>query len=590
MYRVIIFLVFFVSSLLAEALYIRVGAVKYEENVFLMVDRINDLGYSAQVTQAGEYHRIYAGPFESSDQAAKALKKLKKQTPDAYTVRYDTAKKRFVAVKSSKPATPSPTKTSKPPAPTARQTVKPVQPQAKSNVVVLTPGQGTYTIAHTVKKKTKPKPVKKAAPKPAAQMVAVPAVDIKKERARADELFNEGKFGEAYDIYKGIYLHAPGDKLLHFNMGRSAYETGRYTMALAAFERVEMIDPFNLRNQLEMGRTYYRIGMLEDSRLRFDRVLAQPALPDNVRTNIELFMSRIDDRLKRSFFFARIRSNILYDTNVNYGSIQGTYTLPDFGQFASSEPLSDFAYENTVDLTHLYDFGMKNGFALRNKFTFYSLEYDTMEEYDITYLSYNPALIYKGLNTNYELNFMLDRMQIHHVDYMNSYGVMPSLYHAFNPTSKLLAHAKYAYKEHIAPFSSDLDADYYELSLGYQHLMNDAYLTLKATGEAQRRHQGDRVDIDYDRYRLNVDYTAQLAPSYVGIVGLEGFTRDYLEYNSLFHSTREDNGYRALLEFNKQLYKNLFLESSLQYERVWSNQSIYSYDKSVVKTGINLGF
>ena len=140
---------------------------------------------------------------------------------------------------------------------------------------------------------------------------------LQSQKEEAISLYKKNKYNEAYQLFSKLYLSALSDVKINFLLGRSAFETGRYEIALAAYERVEMLDPTNIRNQLEMARTQYQSGMLEDARIGFTEVLSNPNIPENVRTNIELFVSKIDNKLQKSFFFGTVSLIGVYDSNIS---------------------------------------------------------------------------------------------------------------------------------------------------------------------------------------------------------------------------------------------------------------------------------
>lgn len=414
---------------------------------------------------------------------------------------------------------------------------------------------------------------------------------LQSQKSEAMKLFKQGQYEPAYQLFSKLYLSVLSDVNVNFFLGRSAYETGRYEIALAAFERVDTLEPTNVRNKLEIARTQYQLKMFEDARLGFEEILSNPSLPDTVRTNIELFVSRIDNQLQKSFFFATAKLGVTYDSNVNYGAFDKTYSLPDYGKFLSNRPSDDFALDIDLALVHIYDIGQKNAFSLRNKLSLFNRTYNTLEEYDITYLSYNPALVYQDLNNIYELNLMIDHMWLHQESYLNSYSVMPNFVHKWDATTRLIAHFKYNIKDFIRPIDEFRGADNYELALAYQKLWSSSYMTLRLSGERERKLQDSaRVDVDFDRYRLNFDYTNQFISTYTAKFDAELKQRTYMDYSNLFQNTREDSGYKAGLTLTKKFTPSFYVDVKALYERTWSNQSVYAYEKSTYNLMLNKSF
>ncbi|MDY0117661.1 MAG: hypothetical protein RBR59_08800, partial [Sulfurimonadaceae bacterium] len=219
-----------------------------------------------------------------------------------------------------------------------------------------------------------------------------PESSVDAEYKKAAEFYKAENYQASYEILSKIYLSRLSDANLNFYLGRSAFEIGNYEIALAAFERVEMIDPSNLANTLHMARTYFMLKMYEDSEIAFKEILQNPNLPENLKTNVELYLSSVTKVQQKSFTYASINLDWIYDSNVNYGSINDTYTI-NVGTFPSIPEKSDSALQVYADVVNIYDIGQKNSFAIKNRATFLIKDYQQLNDYDIKYLGYTPSIL-----------------------------------------------------------------------------------------------------------------------------------------------------------------------------------------------------
>lgn len=153
------------------------------------------------------------------------------------------------------------------------------------------------------------------------------ALDLEQTYSQALDAYNAKDFKSSYALFSKLYMTNLSDADLSFKLGVSAFETGQYEMALAAFERVEMLDATNLRNKLEKARTFFMLKMYEDAELTFKEVLNNPMIPQNVRKNIEIYLSRVIKEQKKSFTYATLNLNTLYDSNVNSAPMDDTYNM-----------------------------------------------------------------------------------------------------------------------------------------------------------------------------------------------------------------------------------------------------------------------
>ena len=117
--------------------------------------------------------------------------------------------------------------------------------------------------------------------------------DVQTTYDKGLESYKLKDFQSSFELFNSIYFKKLDDINFNFYFGRSAYETGNYEKALAAFERVEIYDGTNIRNKLEMARTYFMLKMYEDSENSYLEVLANPNIPENIRTDIELSLSKV---------------------------------------------------------------------------------------------------------------------------------------------------------------------------------------------------------------------------------------------------------------------------------------------------------
>ncbi len=417
-------------------------------------------------------------------------------------------------------------------------------------------------------------------------------VDINKEYELALKEYKSKNFSSSYERLSKLYLTNLSDAKLNFYLGRSAYEIGHYEVALAAFERVEMLNPTNLRNRLEMARTYYMLKMYEDSENAFKEVLENPNIPKNVRTNIELYLSKVTKVQEKSFTYATVNVDWIFDSNVNYGSLENDYNINVGGLLrVHSETISDRALQVYGDITNVYDIGDKNGFAIKNRFSGLIKRYFNEHDYDIKYISYTPSLLYSQTHYLIELALVLDDLYIANENYLQSYSIMPRLEYAHTTTLRSIGYVKYQSKDYQRESEQDLDSNHYELAYGLQKILSPhSYVQGSLTGINEAKLHGNRIDVDYNEYRASLAYATQFTAIYGTDVFAEYRRRDYSDYNPLFDSTRADNAGTLAASINARILDTLRLHLKGMYSRVESNQERYAYEKYTVTFGLNKTF
>lgn len=423
-----------------------------------------------------------------------------------------------------------------------------------------------------------------------ALALAVPlhllALEPKEIYTQAADAYKAKDFQTSYTLFSKLYMTHLRDVDLNFKFGISAYEIGNYEMALAAFERVEMLQPSNLRNKLEKARTFFMLKMYEDAELTFKEVLSNPLLPQNVRKNIELYLSRVIKEQKKSFTYVTFNLNTLYDSNVNSAPIDDTYNI-GITEYATAEEKSDGALETSISVVNIYDIGKANGFALKNRASIYLKRHFEEDEYDINYFSYMPSLLYKYTKYTFEMALGADAMTLGDKSYLQTLSLMPRFEYEHTKTLRSIVHFKYQVKDFQQSAQKDLDANHYELSYGLQSILSPrSYIQANITGVQEKKKHGTRVDVNYDEYKLDVVYANQFTPLYGAELYAQIRERKYDDYSTLFNSTRDDLSKSIGVGMSVKVFESLLLRLNARYDKVDSNQNVFSYEKQTLSAGV----
>lgn len=407
----------------------------------------------------------------------------------------------------------------------------------------------------------------------------------------AKKLYASKSYNESYVILSSLYLNALDDPELNFYLGKSAFEVGEFPMALAAFERVSMLDPNNVRNALELARTQYQVGLYSESEEGFRSILQNPRLPENVRLNVEYYLGAIAKKQERSFFFTSAKAGFLYDSNVNFGSANDTYTLPGFGTFASTDPRSDMAHEETLSFTHLYDFGAQGGAMVRNQASIYNRSYNDEHGYNIVALSYNPALVYNDQRSSYELIGGIDRLRLSGENYYTSYSLQPKWMYNYLPALRQTLALKLARKNYTQSANSELDSRSVEANGGLEYYLSpSSSLRGDLIASRQIKNNGNRIDVNYNEIGTNLLYTNQIVPTTILQANVNLKKRSYDDYSSLFQSYRTDKTLYGSLNLIQRLSNAISLELMGNYNHTDSTLSVYSFDKYTLSMSVSARF
>jgi len=183
------------------------------------------------------------------------------------------------------------------------------------------------------------------------------------------------------------------DPALSFRYAQLAAEAGEIAGAIAALERLLLLNPTLDNIRLELALFYYRLGNSALAKSYAERALASPALPSDVRPRAERLIADIDRGLSRHIFTGELSAGARHDSNVNGGPSSQTVRGggldipvvagqpdPDWGVFASA--LGQYAYDLGTQKRDRIDV---NGYA-------YSLRYLDRGDFDLDILAFDAGV------------------------------------------------------------------------------------------------------------------------------------------------------------------------------------------------------
>ena len=254
---------------------------------------------------------------------------------------------------------------------------------------------------------------------------------------QAIKLFNEKKYKESFDALSAIFMERLDDPRVNYYLGRAALEIKDYDQAAAAFERVLIINSDHARTRLELGRLYMETQQFELAEKEFKTVLDNKNLPDQVKANIEKVLIVIDNAKKRHFFTKTFILGTSYDTNPNSAIGNREYSVPYYTDLFSTnltgdKPAEDMSFTTLGMLNHIYDYGDKGGWLLKNSLLFYKQTYRNYAAGNIDLISITTTPTYNGENFSASAAFGMDKIWYGQVALSNSFSIKPGLTYKIN--------------------------------------------------------------------------------------------------------------------------------------------------------------
>ncbi|MEO6016412.1 MAG: tetratricopeptide repeat protein, partial [Polaromonas sp.] len=148
----------------------------------------------------------------------------------------------------------------------------------------------------------------------------------------ARTLLEAGQAKQSFDLLEPQEATRAGDPDFDTVLGIAANQTGQFTRAIFALERVLAVQPGNSRARAELGSALFSVGDTQASR----RVLMetrQENIPAEAAATIDQFLQAIDrtEEAARSSVKPYLEATVGYDTNINSGPGNANVAVPLFG-------------------------------------------------------------------------------------------------------------------------------------------------------------------------------------------------------------------------------------------------------------------
>jgi hypothetical protein len=170
-------------------------------------------------------------------------------------------------------------------------------------------------------------------------------------------------------------IRDPANLELTFAYAGIAARAGNYEGAIAALERMLLIDGDLPRVRLELGVLYYRLESFDLARSYFDSAVAGDNVPPEVRTRVAQFNAEIEKRQSRHKVSGSVLFGARFQTNATsgYGN-----TLVPIPAIAGTDPVdigsgrrNDWNLFTAASANHSYDLGGQAGDTIETGMTFY---------------------------------------------------------------------------------------------------------------------------------------------------------------------------------------------------------------------------
>lgn len=406
------------------------------------------------------------------------------------------------------------------------------------------------------------------------------------------QYFDAGSFKEAHDHLFEAFKLAPGNPEINFLLGRAAFEMGDYESAVMAYERVLIAQPNLSRVKLEMARCFFHLKSYETAKQYFNEVL-ETKPPDIVRKNIENFLAAIDAAQTRHVFSGLVSTGITWDDNVRVSpaderisTIIGDVILTG----ESATPQDDRIYTTTALMNHVYRFE-NNRMLWKTTGLNYNGFYQFSDDLDQNYFNLITGPEMRLGKYILEVQGVLNQLYLSYDRYLGTCGLTTIA--SFAPKPSFLVNLGLLGQQ--KDFYQDEDRDAFNVGATGNAFWIFAPNRI-GVGIAGESENADNDLYSYHRYRINLRYDRLFPCGFNAFAGYRYQKTEYDEEEPMFAKKRSDDLNEIIAGISKTLWRSddsrkiLTAFISFTYTDSDSNIDLYTYDKNVVITSLELRF
>lgn len=422
----------------------------------------------------------------------------------------------------------------------------------------------------------------------AGQAATDPAVE------NLNQLVTENRFAEAYALSVQMLDEYEGDPEFDFLYGMAALEYGYPNEAVFAFERLAFNYPDQQRVKLELARAFFQINNLAASKQLFNEVLANDPNA-NVRTNIEAFLLRIEEKEKSiagtlNWYLA---TNIGTDSNINSATELGVISTPigDVQLSSNGQSIDDSFMDIGGGLNYLKPLSKTRAISFNANYNLHN-NIDT-DSFDIGVLS--GDLSYVQLLDNMRISYGA-RAQLVNLDgenFQKSGSLISTLQrNPGNGWSQALtgAYTLVRYDDSLNANASLRDIDQWLVSGVLGKTMGKFNHTVSIYYGNEQEVESAGKDNAQSFYGLAFSEQYQLSPEHIPYLRVSFHNSENKAPHVFFNKVRDDNTISTSLGWIWQARSNMNVTTDLTYTNNDSNLDLFSYDRVKVQTGLRYQF
>lgn len=416
-------------------------------------------------------------------------------------------------------------------------------------------------------------------------------VDALVRDARA--LLDKGQAKAAFDLLEPQETPRAGDPDFDTVLGIAANETGQFTRAVFALERVLSVQPENSRARAELGRALFSVGDTVASR----RVLLETKkdnIPQEAAATIDQFLQAIDrtEEAARSSVRTYVETGIGYDSNINSGLANANVAVPAFGGLVFTLANTGLA---TKDNYATLGAGLSARYVVDPRWSLIAnlsgsgRGHQKNASFNNMQLDANAGASYRYEKHEFTGVVQVGTYDVNGTRARDQAGVVGEWTYRFDGFRQLSSYIQWGSLSY--PGQSARNADRTVVGTSYAHAFRNGFLAFGGAYVGTEKEKNSAFpQLGHKLYGVRTGLQQELSPDLSLFAGLSFENRKYNGPDTLFLVTRNDDQFNINLGLNWIPGKSWKVTPQLSFTRVKSNVALSDFTRALVSVTLRRDF
>ncbi len=405
---------------------------------------------------------------------------------------------------------------------------------------------------------------------------------------KATEFYKNAQYDQAIEEAKASTSEYANPKL-HLLWAKSALSLGHLNEAIAAYERVIILDENNTDAKIELLKLYTQTSRDELAKNLYDELL-NTSLTSKQKNMIESIYKK-----NLSSIDSRISLALGYDTNINVSP--GSSVIDDYlGSAGNSGEETTLFTRLNGNVNYTNELEDDGGWYFKSDLNLYAQNNFDAHLYDLYIGSLGAGIGYSGSDYNLYLPVGYTRLYYLDKDFLQEISLKPRISMMFSKSLIFNANASYKKRNYVQSEDTYRDDSSFGGGVGLVYLISKNYIYFNTSYESYTADTSATLSyLDKDVITLDLIFNYALTSALKTKLSYRYKDAQYSDYaitsaTTLSSSKREDTYNKLGISFLYEFSKNYEIYLSNDYIKNDSNYVLAQYSKNITMFGIHLKY